>query len=83
MLTDNRMNFSAVIACLQHLGIDSMDGHTHENVPTALEKLGVFSTSPVSDLESCPDDHGGDVFDWTELRRSPGWSRCLFDAFNR
>lgn len=77
------MNFSAVIACLQHLGIDRVETHSHKNVPTELEKLGLLSTSPVIDLQGSADEHSEDVFDWTELRRSPGWSKELFLVFNR
>lgn len=83
LLTDNRMNFSAVIICLQHLGIGSIGVHTSDNIPRMLEQSGIWSPSPVIHLETVTDVYSVDVFDWTESRRSPRWSKELFVAFNR
>lgn len=82
LLTDNRMNFAAVVACLQYLKIHSPNVTPEASIETALASLGITLESPVCDIDVSSDEHI-ERFDWTEYRRQPGWDLQLTQAYDR
>lgn len=82
LLTDNRMNFCATVACLQHLRIHSTT-IMHNTSPTqALLSLGILLDSPVCDLTASTEEQP-EKFDWTGYRRNSGWDDTLTDVYHR
>lgn len=52
LLTDNRLNFSGVVGCLQQLKIGSVYVHERGHAVGALEKLGLRKDSAVCDIQA-------------------------------
>ncbi|KAF8822497.1 EF hand domain-containing protein [Cardiosporidium cionae] len=82
LLTDNRLNFSGVVACLQHLKIGSIHIKEGDDYSKALEELGIHKGSPVCDITAA-NDTVSDTFDWTFFCKDPVWTPNLMRAFNR
>lgn len=82
LLTDNRMNFAAVVACLQYLKIHSPSVVCSAGIEVMLTSLGVVLESPVCDIDASTEEHI-ERFDWTEYRRFPGWDEQLTEVYNR
>ncbi|KAF8821115.1 EF hand domain-containing protein [Cardiosporidium cionae] len=82
LLTDNRLNSSGVVACLQHLKIGSIHIKEGDDYSKALEELGIHKGSPVCDITAA-NDTVTDTFDWTVFRKDPVWTPNLMRAFNR
>ncbi|PFH34767.1 EF hand domain-containing protein [Besnoitia besnoiti] len=82
LLTDNRLNFSGVVACLQHLKIGSVYIEDSGDLVNTFDHLGVRRDSPVCDIEASSETVN-EVIDWTSFRKDPGWTPDLFRAFDR
>eukprot|EP00923_Selenidium_pygospionis_P051758 GHVN01089714.1.p1 GENE.GHVN01089714.1~~GHVN01089714.1.p1 ORF type:complete len:2181 (+),score=425.58 GHVN01089714.1:632-6544(+) len=66
VLTDNRLNASCVVRCLEHLKIVSRSVASVDSKSTAdgLRQMGVIPESPVTDVWASADQQV-DVMDWT------------------
>ncbi|PHJ22833.1 ef hand domain-containing protein [Cystoisospora suis] len=82
LLTDNRLNFSGVVACLQHLKIGSVYIEDSGDLQNTFDHLGIRKESPVCDIEASSETVN-EVIDWTSFRKDPGWTPELFRAFDR
>ncbi|KAL8270368.1 hypothetical protein Esti_005692 [Eimeria stiedai] len=82
LLTDNRLNFSGVVGCLQQLKIGSVYVHERGNAVGALEKLGLRKDSAVCDIQASSETVS-EIIDWTSFRHDPGWTPEMFKAFDR
>ncbi|KAL8450967.1 hypothetical protein Emag_002969 [Eimeria magna] len=82
LLTDNRLNFSGVVGCLQQLKIGSVYVHERGHAVGALEKLGLRKDSAVCDIQASSETVS-EIIDWTSFRHDPGWTPEMFKAFDR
>ncbi|CDJ45704.1 EF hand domain-containing protein, putative [Eimeria brunetti] len=82
LLTDNRLNFAAVVACLQHLKIGSLYVHERRQPVAALETLGLRRDSPVCAVQASS-EAVSEAIDWTAYRCEPGWSGEMLKSFER
>ncbi|XP_026190324.1 LOW QUALITY PROTEIN: uncharacterized protein LOC113146614 [Cyclospora cayetanensis] len=82
LLTDNRLNFSGVVGCLQQLKIGSVYVHERGHAVGALEKLGIRKDSAVCDIQASSETVS-EFIDWTSFRHDPGWTPEMFKAFDR
>ncbi|CDJ37889.1 EF hand domain-containing protein, putative [Eimeria tenella] len=82
LLTDNRLNFSGVVGCLQQLKIGSVYVHERGHAVGALEKLGLRKDSAVCDIQASSETVS-EIIDWTQFRHDPGWTPEMFRAFEK